>query len=61
MIKPIEITPLNTSKKLYFECDKCGEFGTIFLENSMINVDYKDNSLEPLNDYDCPKCNENLL
>ncbi|MFZ3012033.1 MAG: hypothetical protein WA060_03520 [Minisyncoccia bacterium] len=61
MIKPIEITPLNTSRKLYFKCDKCGEFGTIFLENIIINVDDNNNPLEPLEDYFCQKCGANLV
>lgn len=60
MIKPIEPSPLNTSKKLYYECEDCGEKGTIFLENSMINVDNDGNPTEPMDDYDCPKCGKSL-
>jgi len=59
MIKPIEISPLDTSKKLYFECEKCSEKGTIVLENSLINIDQEGNAIESL-EHDCPKCGVSL-
>lgn len=59
MIKPIEIGPLNTSKKLYFECEKCGSNGTITLENDLVNVDQEGKSNTPL-EYECQKCGAKL-
>ena len=62
MIKPINITPLNTSKDLYFECEVCGSGGTIYLTNSLINTDNQGDP-EPntqMNDFVCPKCRTRL-
>ncbi|OGZ31684.1 MAG: hypothetical protein A3H02_01290 [Candidatus Niyogibacteria bacterium RIFCSPLOWO2_12_FULL_41_13] len=59
MIKPINITPLNTSKELIFECKKCKLHGIMHLENSIINTDSEANPLRPL-DFDCPQCKEKL-
>lgn len=59
MIKPINITPLNTSKELIFRCKKCGYNGTMHLENSMIDTDNEANPITPL-DFDCPQCVEKL-
>lgn len=39
MIRPINITPLSTSKDIEFTCNKCDSFGVIHLENSLVNVD----------------------
>lgn len=60
MIKPINVTPLNTTNKLEYKCEKCGDFGIITLENSNINTDNDENPVEPLDDYKCPKCGRTL-
>ena len=59
MIKPIEVSPINTSKRLCFECSKCGERGTIFLENSLVNTDQEGRPIEPL-EYTCEGCGADL-
>ena len=60
MIKPINITPLNTTNVLQYKCGKCGDYGTMTLENSIINTDNDGNSVVPLVDYECQKCGEKL-
>ena len=60
MIKPINITPLNTTNTLQYKCEKCGDYGTITLKNIIINTDNAGNSLGPLDDYECQKCGEQL-
>ena len=60
MIKPINITPLNTTNVLQYKCEKCGDYGTMTLENSIINTDNDGNSVVPLDDYECQKCGEKL-
>ncbi len=60
MIKPINITSLKTTSTLQYKCEKCGDYGTIKLENSIINVDNAGNSIYPLDDYKCKKCGEKL-
>ncbi|MEK7651398.1 MAG: hypothetical protein AAB377_02625 [Patescibacteria group bacterium] len=60
MIKPINITPLNTTNTLQYKCEKCGDYGTITLKNIIINTDNAGNSLVPLDDYECQKCGEEL-
>lgn len=55
MIKPINISLLNTSKELYYKCAN-GHSGTIFLENRLINVDSEYNAIEELSGYECPDC-----
>ena len=59
MIKTINITPLNTTKELFYKCDNCGKEGTIVLENSIIDTDNTGNPTRPL-DYECPECNKKL-
>jgi|GEM_PF-2289832 len=59
MIKPINISPLNTSRKLSYKCSK-GHEGLIYLKNSLINVDDEYNAIGGLSGYKCPVCNENL-
>lgn len=59
MIKPINITPLNTSNRLQYECEKCFNIGNINLTNSLINTDDSGVPLEELN-YECPKCGVRL-
>jgi len=60
MIKPINITPLNTTNALQYKCEKCNDYGTITLENSIINTDNDGNPTIPLDDYECQKCGEKL-
>lgn len=60
MIKPINITPLNTTQELHYECGKCKAKGIIKLEGSIIDTDNYGNSTIPLGDFDCPQCNEKL-
>ena len=61
MIKPINITPLNTTNTLQYQCEKCGDYGTIKLENSIIiNTDNNGNLVTPLDDYECQRCGEKL-
>ncbi len=60
MIKPINITSLNTTNVFQYKCEKCGNNGTITLKNSIINTDNQGNPEIPLNDYECHKCGEKL-
>lgn len=60
MIKPINITPLKTTNTLQYKCEKCGDYGTIKLENSIINTDNAGNPIDPLDDYECQKCGKKL-
>lgn len=60
MLKPINITPLNTTKILQYKCEKCGDYGTItLLGNSIINTDNDGNPETSLDD-ECQKCGEKL-
>lgn len=61
MIKPINISPINTTQELTYECMKCKTRGTIYLENSIVNTDSNGNPEQPLVDYNCPKCGEELF
>jgi hypothetical protein len=53
MLKPIEITPINTSRKLLYNCEECAAHGTITLENSIVDVDHEGNPLHPF-EAECP-------
>jgi len=53
MIKAINISPLNTSTEVYFDCGKCGEKATISL--GLINVDHPE-EIEVLKKEKCPYC-----
>lgn len=59
MIKPINITALNTSSDLEYRCERCEEKG-IFHLTDIINTDSDGNPLILLNDYNCPNCGEKL-
>jgi hypothetical protein len=59
MIKPINITPLDTSTHAYFECDKCGAKDVITFTNRVINVD-KQADMQDLQDMECPSCGTKL-
>jgi len=60
MIKPINITALNTTNTLQYKCEKCGDYGIINLKKSIINIDDTGKSVHPLDDYECRKCGEKL-
>lgn len=55
MIKVGDVSPLNTTQQLKYRCDECGSYGTINLENSIINTDDNEVAEETL-DYECPEC-----
>lgn len=59
MIKPINVSPLNTTSDLYYECSECGEKGVMHITNRIINTDNEGNPKEELEE-DCPKCNKPL-
>jgi transcription elongation factor Elf1 len=59
MIKPIEITPLRTTNKLYYRCENCGLEGEIILVNGIANIDESGKIIEPqFKDFECQKCNK---
>lgn len=60
MIKPINISSLDTSNKVYFKCDKCGKEGNLELDNSIINTNNDGNPINNKDVYDCPFCGYNL-
>ena len=60
MIKPIEISPLNISSQLEYKCENCGDFSIITLTNRVINTNNAGEPVEPLDDYECPKCRKKL-
>lgn len=60
MIKPINITPLNMARTLQYKCENCGDYGTMDRGSSAISTDNNGNPKIPLNDYECPKCGQNL-
>lgn len=59
MIKPINISPVNTSKHIEFKCKNCGLGGEITLTNFIINTDDNGNALDNM-DFNCPKCGKPL-
>lgn len=59
MIKPINITPLNTTTHASFECNNCGAKDVITFTNKTINVD-KQADIEDLQDMECPNCGTRL-
>jgi len=62
MIKLTKISPLNTSKDLYFEREVCENGSSIYLANSVINTDNQGNP-EPytqMDEFVCPKCGAKL-
>ncbi len=58
MIKAIDITPINTTKKLFYECEFCSAKGTLIFENS-INTD-NDGMIIQETVYEYPECNKQL-
>lgn len=59
MIKPIKITPVDTTKHLEYKCSNCGKTGSIYLENSIVNVTHDGKPIEKLDD-NCPTCGKTL-
>lgn len=62
MIKPVNISSLNTSKDLCFECEVCRSGGSIYLTNFVINTDNQGNP-DPdtqMDEFMCPKCGTKL-
>jgi len=59
MIKPMNVTPLNTSDELSGECSKCGWAGKLKMVGDIINTDNDGNPIEPINE-NCPKCGASL-
>ena len=59
MIKPINITPLNTTTQAYFKCDSCGFSDTISFTNKVIDID-DESDLDYLNQTECPDCGKRL-
>ncbi len=55
MIKPINISPINTTRKYYYECKNCKEKGTVTFTNRIINVNNED-YFEELEEEQCPHC-----
>lgn len=55
MIKPINVSPINTTNQIYFECESCGLKNTITFTNRVINTD-KRYDLEELEQEQCPDC-----
>lgn len=55
MIKLIDISPLNTTNKVYFECGNCSAKNTLTFENRIINSDRK-GDLDELQKEPCPDC-----
>ncbi len=59
MIKPIDISQIDTTKKVYFECSNCGTKSILTFTNRIINTD-NETDLEELRDERCPNCNSVL-
>lgn len=59
MIKLIDISPINTTNKAYFECSNCGARDTFIFTNRIINTD-REGDLEELQQEPCPNCNHLL-
>lgn len=59
MIKPINISPIETTNKIYFKCSNCGLESTVVFTNRVINTD-NENDLEELKNEPCPKCKKPL-
>jgi predicted RNA-binding Zn-ribbon protein involved in translation (DUF1610 family) len=54
MLKPINISPLNTSNEIEYNCDSCSKTG-VFIATNIINVDNLGRLIEDL-DFSCPFC-----
>ncbi|MDD3171858.1 MAG: hypothetical protein PHO86_06015 [Bacilli bacterium] len=61
MIRPINISPLNTSQTLEYKCPYCKKFGILNLTNIIININNEGNVQEDLTGYTCPHCGNDLF
>lgn len=59
MIKPIGISPINTTNRAYFECKSCGTKNTLVFKNRIINTD-NEGDVEDLDEEPCPNCGKKL-
>ena len=59
MLVAKEITPINTSKSIYFECSNCGMNATMCLTNNIVNTD-NDGKIIDGQSWNCPKCGKDL-
>ncbi len=58
MIKAVDISPLNTTNKIHYECTSCGAKGEWILQNP-INTD-NDGKVDESEVFECPECNKRL-
>ncbi len=57
MIRPVNITPLNTTQEIEYICDQCNSHGSIHFTNRIINTDTIDDFKKAIGDkFKCPKC-----
>src|SRR5262245_59077816 len=59
-LKPVDVTPLNTSTKLAFRCGSCGHDGHFALNPIDTNDDGEAIPPEQLADHVCPNCGESF-
>lgn len=59
MIKPIDISPINTTNKVYLECKNCGVKDMLTFTNRVVNSD-KEDDLKELQQEQCPNCSHVL-
>jgi hypothetical protein len=58
-IKPLNISPINTTKNIYLKCDYCCFEANIFLENSIVNIGYNGKIEESeFKEISCLKCDK---
>lgn len=55
MIKPVNMSPIDTTNQAYFECESCGAKNIITFTNRVINTDNR-RDLEELEQEHCPSC-----
>lgn len=55
MIRPIIISPLNTTCDFEYLCENCKYKGKFHLENEIKNTNNNGDLVQPL-DLDCPEC-----
>ncbi len=58
MIQPINISALNTTADITFECEKCGFNGATHFTNRLINVDSTEKIKEEIGGLDCWQCGQ---
>lgn len=55
MIRPINVSPVNTTNRACFKCENCGLKNIITFTNRVINTDSRDD-LKELGQEQCPDC-----